>query len=283
MVHDDNMRSSQAEFYFKDLQDNLIEPMSSETTSAYESGDGNELEEKMRALRSSSAMTYNLLGNGWTTVKRESSIFTPGKYKITYEKQLATLKRNPRKANLDAYLEGSDQLLFCEMKMTEWLFNQPGYLSESYLRKDLYVHPEIYDAATVCLKKILLPDPTDHRTYRSALTQYDAIQMFKHTLAVYNFTIEHKDNIPKDIRLINCVWHLPENAAVSQQVIEMYQEKENLEHEEFALFYEASKLMRECFANMGIDFDIIFVSAEAFAEQFIKTSEQRKYLTRYFG
>lgn len=283
MIYDNNMQSSQAVYYFKDLKDNLIEPMSEETTAAYKSGDGNELEEKMRAIRSSSAMTYNLLGNGIAKVKADSSLFIPGNYKITYEMQLDTIKHNPRKANLDAFLEGKNQLIFCEMKMTEWLFNRPGRLRESYLQRERYIHPEIFDAAMKCLDVIILQNPTDYKTYYSALEQYDALQMFKHMIAVYNFAADNKGSIPKNIRLINCVWHLPKNAAVSEDMQAKYQVKEKQEHAEFDIFYASAKGMRDCFAALDIDFDIIFVTAAEFANQFSKTSEQKKYLTRYFA
>ena len=113
MISDSSMKSPQAEFYFQRLEDNLIEAMCEETEKAYRSGDGNELEEKMRALRSSSAMTYNLLGNGTVEVKDDSPFFVPGKYVVSYEEQLSTIKRNPHKANLDAYLKGEKQLIFC--------------------------------------------------------------------------------------------------------------------------------------------------------------------------
>ena len=283
MDYDSTMKSPQAQFYFRELNDNLFRPMSAEVEKAYRSGDGNELEEKMRALRSSSAMTYNLLGNGPVEVKADSFLFIPGEYQVSYEKQLATIKRNPHKANLDAYLAGEKQLVFCEMKMTEWLFNRPGVLRESYFRKELYYHPEIFDAAMECLNRILLPNPTDHRTYYSSLTQYDALQMFKHTLAVYNFAAEDPGRIPGNIRLVNCVWHLPEKAAVSAAAMAEYHSKEAKEHQEFDVFHASAEQMRNCFAAIGIDFDIIFVPAEKFADQFVRTPEQKRYQARYFG
>lgn len=283
MISDSSMRSPQAEFYFQELDDNLIEPMSEKTNTAYGSADGNELEEKMRALRSSSAMTYNLLGNGTVEVKEDSPFFVPGKYMVSYEKQLATIKRNPHKANLDAYLEGEKQLIFCEMKMTEWLFNRPGYLRESYMRKELYLYPEIFDAAMKCLEGIVLHEPTDHKTYYSSLEQYDGLQMFKHMLAIYNFAAKYHSNIPHSIRLVNCVWHLPGSADISGIARMEYQKKEIKEHQEFERFYASTKQMREAFTDLNIDFDIVLMTAEDFSDQFIRTMEQKKYLTRYFG
>ncbi len=283
MIFDSSMKSPQAEFYFQNLEDNLIEAMSEDTEKAYRSGDGNEMEEKMRALRSSSAMTYNLLGNGTIEVKEDSPFFVPGKYSISYEKQLPTIKRNPRKANLDAYLEGEKQLIFCEMKMTEWLFNRPGSLRESYKRKELYRYPEIFDAAMACQEEILLKEPSDHKTYYSSLEQYDGVQMFKHLLAVYNFAAEHHSSIPQSIRLVNCVWHLPASADIAEPARKEYQQREIKEHQEFQRFYASTKQMREAFAALGIDFDILLMTAEEFSDQFIRTAEQKKYLARYFG
>ena len=283
MIPDNNMQSSQAPFYFQKLDDNLIEPMNAEVTNAFKNGDGNELEEKMRALRSSSAMTFNLLGNGPVVIKKGSPLFMEGSYNVKYEKKLSVIKRNPHKANLDAYLKGDNQIIFCEMKMTEWLFNRPGNLRESYLQKELYYHPEIFDAAMECLNNILLPNPTDHGTYYSSLTQYDALQMFKHTLAVYNFAVENHDRIPENIRLVNCVWHLPVKAEVSEKARAEYLSKEAKEHQEFDAFYSSTEQMRKCFAAAGIDFDIVFLPAEVFAEQFVRTPEQKRYQARYFG
>ena len=283
MISDSSMKSPQAEFYFQRLEDNLIEAMCEETEKAYRSGDGNELEEKMRALRSSSAMTYNLLGNGTVEVKKDSPFFVSGEYMVSYEKQLPTIKRNPHKANLDAYLKGEKQLIFCEMKMTEWLFNRPGYLRESYKRKELYLHPEIFDAAMMCLEEIVLQEPSDHKTYYSSLEQYDGLQMFKHLLAIYNFAAEYHGSIPQSIRLVNCVWHLPESAGISETARKEYQQKETKEHQEFERFYSSTKKMREAFADLGIDFDIVLMTAKEFSDQFIRTMEQKKYLARYFG
>ena len=50
-------------YYLKNLADNLEHPMEHTTEDAYGSGSGNELRVKMRALHSSSALTFNLFGN----------------------------------------------------------------------------------------------------------------------------------------------------------------------------------------------------------------------------
>ena len=55
---------SARQFYLARLEDNLVRPLSARHRAEYARGSGGELEGKMNALRSSSAMTFNLLGNG---------------------------------------------------------------------------------------------------------------------------------------------------------------------------------------------------------------------------
>lgn len=72
-------------------------------------------------------MTFNLLGNHSVTVK-EGQRFSPGQYSITYEKQLYTLKKGSKAANLGAFLKNEieREAIFCEMKMLEWIGSPPA-------------------------------------------------------------------------------------------------------------------------------------------------------------
>ena len=89
---------SARQFYVRRLEDNLIHSMDARHIEEYRCGSGSELDDKMRALRSSSAMTFNLLGNGPVNVlwndSRES-------YEVSYEVQLPT-RTSGLPANLDA-------------------------------------------------------------------------------------------------------------------------------------------------------------------------------------
>ena len=59
---DGNSRNlSPRQFYLKNLNDNLFGCMNDSVKAQYQEGSGNELEDKMKAIRSSSAMTYNIL------------------------------------------------------------------------------------------------------------------------------------------------------------------------------------------------------------------------------
>ena len=97
---------TQAPYYLARLQDNLVAPMSQQHVDEYARGSGGELDGKMRALRSSSAMTFNLLGNGPVELNGAHGL-PEGRYAVEFECQLPTLAGNQRPANLDARLESA--------------------------------------------------------------------------------------------------------------------------------------------------------------------------------
>lgn len=108
----------------------------------YKCGSGNELKYKMRALRSSSAMTYNIFGNNSKLVIVDNRI-GKGRYKIEYEKQFHTLNSFVKgmPANIDVFLysEENKEAVACEMKMAEWILNKPTGLKEAYLIEKNYI------------------------------------------------------------------------------------------------------------------------------------------------
>lgn len=278
--YDDKMSSPQAIYYFKNLDDNLIEPMTKETVNMYSQGDGNELESKMKALKSSSAMTYNLIGNGNIRVKLNAE-FEPGEYSVTFEKQLSTIKNNPKKANLDAFLESKKELIFCEIKMTEWLFNRPGILRKPYLNKENYNCENSYQAFNKCINEVSVLKPTDNGDVKCRFKYYDAFQMLKHSIAIYNYARKESKTIPKKITLVNCVWHLPDSESLPESNMRKYKEAVKLEKEEFDIFYRATDEIRGIFKKIGIEFDIKYMDAKKFVESFEKTPAQLNYLMRY--
>lgn len=281
MVYDTTMNSEQGRYYFKLLEDNLIEPMSDDNVKQYKNGDGNELEEKMRAIRSSSALTYNLFGNNHIAMKVENSFFVPGLYEVVYEKQLKTIKRSPRKANLDAFLESEDSLIFFEMKMTEWLFNKPGTISDNYLDKGHYFDEESYEAFRHLIKGITNDSTTDYKAHYSSLKQYDGVQMFKHLLGVYNYLMMEDQYKHKNVRLVNCVWELPDSKVLSEGCKKVYDDKYALEKKEFEEFYQAAQPVIKLLQMKNIDFDILLVSVKDTIDSMDKTEPQRKFLDRY--
>ena len=67
-----------------------------------------------------------------------------GTYAVEYEHQLPTLASNPHPANLDAKLEREDgeTVIYCEMKLAEWILNKAGGLRPQYLEAESYLIPE---------------------------------------------------------------------------------------------------------------------------------------------
>jgi hypothetical protein len=92
-------------FYFKDYTDNLFCSMDKKAERAYLDGDGDELLQtekwygskkvisppKMASVASSSAMTFNLLGND-PAVITEDRLLPAGVYDVQYEKKIYTIK-----------------------------------------------------------------------------------------------------------------------------------------------------------------------------------------------
>lgn len=87
-------------YYFKELNANLLHEMSNRVYHYYNEGSGGELKKRIRkgvklppkmlALKSSSAMTFNIFGNGDAngniTILGNEYGLSIGKYKLEYEK-----------------------------------------------------------------------------------------------------------------------------------------------------------------------------------------------------
>ena len=277
----------------------------------YGGADGGELKDsektpaKMKSIRSSSAMTYNLLGNESVEIKGTER-FSKGTYKVEYEKKLYTLKGNPHPANLDAYLykKDSQEAIFCEMKMMEWIFNKPGFLREAYCDAGNYYSSAAADTKTTdaflkaikMLKAEMLPD-------EGIFYRYDAWQMFKHTLGIYNMTsdITRKEisrlitnsrakngrsiaEVPElhKVTLLNVVFE-PSEGLFTGELKEIYQRVKELERENFMQFRKAmveSGVVEAFERDCHIDFDIQYMSAAQFMNCF-ELGERKDFLERY--
>ena len=275
----------------------------------YGRGSGGELKDsttpaKMKSIRSSSAMTYNLLGNKRIDLIAGKGIFSEGTYSIEYEKQLYTIKRNLQPANLDAFLYNGDnnEGIFCEMKMMEWIFNEPGELKEAYENVDLYYTNcaggekavQAFQKAIYMLKGAMLACTGEGHFFR-----YDAWQMFKHTLGIYNMTssitkaemsrlCENSSSgikmLPKceKVTLVNVVFE-PEKEILSDGLRDTYGEVVRMEHENFKLFRQImidSGVVKVFEVDCDIDFDIQYMTAAEFMDCF-DLGDRKDYLERY--
>lgn len=310
----------------------------------YSRGSGGELIDartpaKMKSIRSSSAMTYNLLGNHQIELIGPSERLSKGLYKVEYEKQLYTLRNNLQPANLDAYLyqEAADEAIFCEMKMMEWIFNPPNGLKEAYLdlknyfgfdteakesishtafinmihmlKKEMptYLETVKYEPMMAAGKPVLNRNGKPrkvgikgevHRFFR-----YDAWQMYKHTLGIYNMTSQKTKNeivsltrksavqtkqtvkmLPnlKKVTLVNVVFEPGRNLFMGElkDYYEALLEKEHKDFETFRDCLHKSGVIDAFREDCGIDFDVLYMSAREFSDCFA-VGERRAYLERY--
>lgn len=280
---DSVMTSPKGKFYLDNLDGNLFEPMLQVHQEQYNRGSGKELNEKMRALHSSSAMTTNLLGNN-SIVFKTNLIIPKGTYSIEYEKQLRTLKVKGQPANLDAQLLCFEErtVVFCEMKMTEWLFNSPGKLRNAYLKQENYYYPESFLPFNQVFQSLIACPPARVSDNKCIYRRYDAFQMMKHTLGIYNAMRSNEYDEFNKVRLINCIWQINNHVKLGKKASDTYMKYHSQELIEFEDFKIKIQPIISLFADINIDFDVVFLSFDEFLNIAEKPDEQIIYLERYF-
>lgn len=314
-------------FYYKSYKDNLYCPLGEAALEAYDKGSGAETRPtekkikgklvqspaKMASIASSSAMTFNLLGNAPVTIV--SDLLIPhGTYEVEYEKQMYTVKRGSNPANLDAFLSNKPDktAVFCEMKFLEWL-GAPGVLKDAYLDESYFFTAD--SSAVGCpvnaysafhdvimkLTKQIVPDKKKpgHNLHRSIFVRYDAWQMLKHLLAIYNYTsyvtqhsVDSFGAFPSmagtynRIFLLNVVNEFPIECIEDSNVRAEYAEAMNQEREEARIFSDIirnSEIPHLFDNNCNAGIEIHYVSAKQFADSIEMPEDKRKYLKRYFS
>ncbi len=284
--------SEMRNFYLEDLNDNLYRLMDETALSAYANGSGSEVDSgKMNALRSSSALTYNLFWNQMAELtKPDESGLGEGVYKVEFEKQFHTLKKsvggNP--ANLDAFLVcgKTNEAIAVEMKMMEWIFNKPGELKAKYLDEKNYIDEEagkvFVSAARELIRTEDYEDPeTKKASYPCTTSRYDAFQMFKHAVACYTAIVSEEPRKIEKLTLVNCAWTLSKPELLSEKSKERYLREERIELEEFEIFKNAMEPVKTLFEKQGVEFDIRFFKFGDFLKLFDKTECELEYLKRY--
>ena len=274
-------------YYLEHLEDNLYLPMSAGAKAAYGGGSGNEIESgKMNALRSSSAMTYNLLWDQIAEIPSGDEHVGSGIYQVEFEKQYHTLlpKASRQPANLDAFLycKHTKEAVACEMKMTEWLFNKPGNLRAAYLAPDNYPDMMAGKAFTEAAKNLIRDGVVpEKKEYEPTTVQYDAFQMFKHTAACYMACVREEPRKIEKLTLVNCVWTIRNPQILPLVDVEWYLAQEKTERTEFEQFKQAMTPIMQLFADQGIRFDICLYTFGDFLRLLRKTPEELAYLQRY--
>lgn len=267
---------SARQFYVQDLRDNLVRPMDPCHADQYGRGSGRELDNKMRALRSSSAMTFNLIGNGFCMIGENDLGLPCGRYSVEYEHQVPTLKGGGgMPANIDAWLEsdgGSGAAIACEMKMMEWLASTPSRLKNKYL-----------DPANYRDEAGLLFAGLAESLSMEGFERYDWAQMFKHTVALANEMLDRRrGGRGAALVLLNVVWE-PADPTSHRATAERYREAEAQEHEEFARFKKIMESAKALFSSLcNVDFKIEYRNACDFARMIQRDDAEWTRLRRYF-
>ena len=300
-----------AQEYFEDYRNNLFGDMTEEHLVQYKRGEGKELldEEKtpakMKSIVSSSAMTFNLLGNGEIHAKDGNVFFTPGTYKIEYEKKLLTVRRGNKPAHLDAFLLNGMDAIFCEMKMVEWMRDDPKCQKLAYFEDKYYYFDNADGKDAIAAFKTLRDSlrinmqkyGTDNEYDPHRFEQYDAWQMYRHILGIYNMSSSaargatakrEKGDVRllpplKTARLVNVVFEPPEDAFSDENVRKEYHELQKKEHEEFDIFkrcVEESGLAAVFKKDCGFDFSLELLTTAQFIGCFALGS-RADYLQRY--
>jgi hypothetical protein len=264
--------------YYRDVSYNLFVPMCDKHKDEFEKGSGGELTAsgkkpaKMASIRSSSAMTFNLLGNcSVNFLENNGAGINAGEYDIEYEKRLKTIKKSNSPANLDAFLEAKDGsgFIFCEMKMLEWLRKSSNELAASYKDEHNYESQEDADKFPMAIDEI--EKEFKNGTFKS----YDVWQMFKHTVAIYNF-MKKPNCRGKKVTLLNVVFE-PDTAFMSDKARADYEERIKSEHKGFDAFrnaLEKSKIIKS-------DFDVKYLSVKDFMDCIEMSDVKKRYLRRY--
>lgn len=200
-------------YYFEKLDNNLVTPMSQEDINDYGGGAGQELKWKMKALHSSSAMTYNIFSN---SSKRESrrtvkivqnENLPKGEFLLKYEKKLPAINTP---ANLDVYLLSDENILLFEMKMTEWILDQPKQLKAAYLENGKNYPDEEFRKVMQKLMRDYISEKerdADKKQYRCRTTHFDAFQIMLHIFAIYKAL--HVNKFPDKYKNIRDDYKLP--------------------------------------------------------------------------
>ena len=279
-------------YWLKNPTDNLIHPMDANAYQAYEEGAGKEISSgKIGALKSSSALTYNLFWDQLAHVAKSkpTNRIGNGVYKVEFEKRLHTLKSSPNPAHLDAFLYCKDtqEAVACEMKMTEWMFNKPGMLCAGYLDPDRYFDAESGKIFSDLAREMIPYEfaITERSEYPSKMERYDAFQMFKHTVACYNACklANTPDSVQKikKLTLVNCVWTFFDPTVLSAASRTEYDHALREEYQGFEQFKSVMRSAKQLFASIGVDFEIRFFTFSELLGLLKKSTKELLYLRRY--
>lgn len=189
----------------------------------------------------------------------------------------------------------------------------PGKLKDAYLNEDYFFKPDntavgcpinAYEVFYDVITKLIggtVPDrkKPGHNLLCSVFDHYDAWQMLKHLLSIYNYTsfvtqktVEAFGKIPSmaglydGIVLLNVVNEFPVECVEDSFARAEYQtamEREQEEAEVFRTILMNSEIPHLFDNNCHAGIEIKYVSAKKFAETIEMSEDKRNYLKRYFS
>ena len=298
-------------FYFKNYADNLFCPMDKKTEQSYLAGDGNELlpqkrmfgsrevicPPKMGSVASSSAMSFNLLGNDSAVIPEDCAL-PSGEYELQYEKKMYTICAGNHPANLDVFLsnEADRTAIFCEMKLLEWL-ELPKKLKDTY-RKRRYYFASDETVVNFPIDAFAVFQSVIDEIKNAAFTRYDAWQMLWHLLAIYNYTSfttqkavnEYSEYLSmagkyNRIVLANVVNEFPPERIRDEKTRGEYiaaLQKVQSEARHFMHIIRNSEIPHLFDNNCNAGIYVQYLSAKDFADCLDMPQTKKDYLKRYF-
>jgi len=203
------------EFYTKEPADNLFTKKIPDHLNKRE-------ERRIGAIHSSAALTFNIFGEENKTVR-----YNKKNYSLEYEAELETLI-GTSKAKLDAKIETKGEIIFFEVKMTEWFSASKIKVAEAY--KEIKKYGLDKNESTEFIKLFRAIDKKGEKPI-----VYDMYQMAKHLLGIYKFARE-EENQGKRIRLINCVWEVEDPGLLPDREKKRYEKLEMQMEDEYKEF-----------------------------------------------
>ena len=229
-------------------------------------------------------MTFNIFGDNAIEIGNNNPLgLTPGKYKIEYEKKLPT-GANSAKANIDACLTSEfgeeKEIVLFEMKMTEWLLNNPRKIPEVYLKADNEL---------IGFTKKFIDETNPYKDkkgkvhYPANTVYFDVIQVILHICGIFHSVKNGNFRDVKKIVLACGMWTIESGDFFCKDPENQYKKYSNIYNEmekEFEEFYNNLEPIQKLFRKMGIEeFDVKKMSVKEIIECLGKTNEP--YLKRY--
>lgn len=275
-------------YWLANYEQNLIHPMDANAKHAYGEGAGNEITTgKIGALKSSSALTYNLFWDQIAEISAQKldARIGEGVYKVELEKKLRTLRSSSMPAHLDAFLycKHTGEAVAVEMKMTEWLFNSPGKLRASYLNPKNYFKADFGKQMVPLAQELGEYESMqmDLKEYPCRMKRYDAFQMFKHVCGCYTACLNRDPGEIRKLTLVNCIWTLPDPSVLSPASYAQYMQDLQEELAGFDQFRRTMEPIKAEFAKIRVDFDVRIFTFQEFLALQKKTPAELDYLRRY--